>query len=115
MGALIYDGNEVEFDDRLLAHLHVAIVQKLRHGESFVLSWRERNDTGGRSSLWLHPSIPLYFRFSGSKPPTLNREWVHALVMSSNSPHGLVVMPEPTQAPITQPTTESSSMMSARA
>ena len=113
MGALIYDGNEVEFDDRLLAHLHVVIMQKLRRGESFSLSWRERHDTGGRSALWLHPSIPLYFRFAGSKPPALNREWVQALVLASNSSQGLVVMPEP--APITQPTTESSRMMSARA
>ena len=115
MGALIYDGNEVEFDDRLLAHLHVVIMQKLRRGESFSFSWRDRADSGGRNSLWLHPSIPLYFRFFGSKQPVLNREWVQALVLASNSPQGLVVLPEPEPNKASQPATESSSTISARA
>jgi len=115
MGALIYDGNEVDFDDRLLAHLHVVIMQKLRRGESFCMSWRDRNDTGGRNSLWLHPSIPLYFRFFGSKQPVINREWIQILVLASNSPQGLVVTPEPEPSHIPQSAMESSSTMSARA
>jgi hypothetical protein len=115
MGALIYDGNEVDFDDRLLAHLHVVIMQKLRRGESFSFSWRDRADSGGRNSVWLHPSIPLYFRFFGSKQPVLNREWVQALVLASNSPQGLVVLPEPELNGPGHPVTESSTAMSARA
>ena len=96
MGILTYDGLESEFDDRVLAHLHVVIVQKLRRGESFCLSWRDTHAVGGgRSSLWLHPSIPLHFKFFGSKPPALNREWISILTLSSNSSQGLVVTPEP--------------------
>lgn len=96
MGLLTYDGIEVEFDDRLLAHLHVVIVQKLRRGESFCFTWRdELTSGGGRSSLWLHPSIPLHFKFYGSRSPVLNRAWIATLSLSSNSSQGLVVSPEP--------------------
>lgn len=116
MGALIYDGTEVEFEDRLLAHLHVVIVQKLRRGESFCFSWRDQHAVGGgRSSLWLHPSIPLYFKFYGSKQPVLNREWIQALTLSSNSSLGLIVTPEGEPAFTAQAPTESRSAMRARA
>jgi hypothetical protein len=74
----------------------VVIVQKLRRGESFCLSWRDGQGVGGgRSSLWLHPSIPLHFKFFGSRTPVLNREWISVLTLSSNSSQGLVVTPEP--------------------
>lgn len=95
MGTLTYDGVIVEFDDRLLAHLQIVIVQKLRCGESFLLSWKDAVSIGnGRSSVWLHPSIPLYFKFWGSRPPTINRQWIAELTASANSAHGLVVFGE---------------------
>jgi len=95
MGMLTYDGIELEFDDRVLAHLHVVIVQKLRRGESFCFTWRDDLAVGGgRSSLWLHPSIPLHFKFFGSRSPSLNRAWVATLTLSSNSSQGLVLTPE---------------------
>jgi len=95
MGLLTYDGIEVEFEDRLLAHLHVVIVQKLRRGESFCFTWRDDLSVGGgRSSLWLHPSIPLHFKFYGSRSPVLNRAWIATLTLSSNSSQGLIVTPE---------------------
>jgi hypothetical protein len=95
MGQLIYDGVEVKFDDRLLTHLHIVITQKLRRGESFALSWRDSESSGGgRSSVWLHPAIPLFFKYSGSKPPALNKEWLDALSLSANSAQGLMVFEE---------------------
>lgn len=95
MGTLTYDGVVVEFDDRLLAHLQIVIVQKLRCGESFLLSWKDAVSIGnGRSSVWLHPAIPLYFKFWGSRPPTINRQWIAELTASANSAHGLVVFGE---------------------
>jgi hypothetical protein len=95
MGTLTYDGVVVEFDDRLLAHLQIVVVQKLRCGESFLLSWKDAVGIGnGRSSVWLHPSIPLYFKFWGSRPPTINRQWIAELTASANSAHGLVVFGE---------------------
>ena len=40
MGALVYETMVIPFEDRLLAHLQIVIVNKLRRGESFVMSWR---------------------------------------------------------------------------
>ena len=57
MGTLQYDGVLVEFDDRLLAHLQIVIVQKIRRGESFLMSWRDAAETGdGHSAIWIHPA-----------------------------------------------------------
>jgi hypothetical protein len=95
MGSLTYDRVVVEFEDRMLAHLQLVIVQKLRRGESFLLSWRDAAVVGdGRSSAWLHPSIPLYFKFAGGHAPTINPNWVAQLTRSANSSQGLVVTAE---------------------
>lgn len=95
MGTLSYDRVVVEFDDRTLAHLQVVIVQKLRRNESFLFSWRDAADVGdGRSSVWMHPAIPLYFKFVGGRPPSLNAAWIAQLTVSANSSQGLVAMNE---------------------
>ena len=98
MGKLIY-GNDssIVLDDRLLAHLKVAVVAKLRRDEKFSISWAH-DDGSGRSTVWIHPSIPLRFEFDGSRTPVLNRAWVEALVMSANSTGGLQMVPEPAQS-----------------
>ncbi|HWU47919.1 MAG TPA: hypothetical protein VN133_14275 [Humibacter sp.] len=96
MGYLIYgSGAEYEIDDRTLSHIKVSIVAKLRLQESFLINWVVRPDQGsGRVSLWLSPYIPLQFRFSGSRPPELNRTWLEALALSSHGARGMLVMPE---------------------
>ena len=95
MGSLTYDRVVVDFDDRILAHLQVVIVQKLRRGESFLLSWRDAAVVGdGRSSVWLHPAIPLYFKFAGGRSPVINTQWLAQLTRSANSSQGLVVTGE---------------------
>ena len=95
MGSLTYDRVVVEFEDRMLAHLQLVIIQKLRRGESFLLSWRDAAVVGdGRSSAWLHPAIPLYFKFSGGHAPSINASWVAQLTRSANSSQGLVVTAE---------------------
>lgn len=95
MGSLTYDGLVIQFEDRVLAHIQIAIVQKLRRGESFLLSWRDSDSVGdGRSSVWLGPAIPLYFKFTGGHTPTINREWLAHLSESADSSQGLVVTGE---------------------
>ena len=96
MGKLIYGcGTEYEFEDRKLAHLKVAITAKLRRQECFILSWNiEPSDGAGRVSLWLAPNVPLQFRFSGSRRPSLNRTWIDVMVQFSNSSRGLVAISE---------------------
>jgi hypothetical protein len=95
MGTLQYDGVRVEFDDRLLAHLQIVIVQKVRRGESFLMSWRDAAETGaGHSAIWIHPAQNLYFKFVGSRSPAINPEWLQQLTLSANSARGLLVMRE---------------------
>jgi len=98
MGKLIYGASvrEILFEDRTLAHLKVAIVNKLRRSESFTLSWDHGLENGsGRSTIWLHESIPLQFVFEGNRRPKLNRTWIEHLMMTANSIGGLQVVPEP--------------------
>ena len=98
MGKLIYGspGQEIEFDDRLLAHLKIAITTKLRRDEKFLLSWPHGvEEGGGRSSLWIHPAIPLRFTFNGGKAPKLNRAWVEELLLSASTTGGMQIGPEP--------------------
>ncbi|MGO3152703.1 MAG: DUF7882 family protein [Galactobacter sp.] len=93
MGFLTYAGSsEYEFDDRTLAHMKIAVVAKLRRRESFLMSWAYPPEKGsGRVSLWMSPEIPLVFRFSGSRQPELDREWVAGLERMANTPGGLVL------------------------
>lgn len=100
MGQLIYASTfEARFDDRVLAHLQIVIVAKLRRQESFAFSWsKSREEGSGRASLWLHPAIPLVFTFHGGRTPTISRAWIDALMSSANSSGGLRIVPEPTAA-----------------
>lgn len=92
MGTLTYAGSVVEFDDRVLTHLQVVIVQKFRRGESFPMSWLDDVSIGdGRSAMWLTPTVPIFFKFDGSRVPTIDQEWINLLARSAESPRGLVV------------------------
>ena len=121
MGSLQYDGVLVEFEDRLLAHLQIVIVQKIRRNESFLMSWRDSLETGdGHSAIWIHPTHNLYFKFSGGHAPAINSEWVAQLMNSANSSRGLLVMKEGSSAQaltdhdLTGPASVGSNRMGAR-
>jgi len=97
MGKLTYDSSlTADFDDRVLAHIQVVVGAKLRRGEAFYFSWRDDPKSGeGRSTIWMHPSIPIAYKYFGSRSPLLNREWVEALMITANSSGGLQIVPEP--------------------
>lgn len=97
MGTIYYGGSStpIHIEDRALAHLKVVIATKLRRGESFTLSWRHPEDQErGRSTLWLHPSIPLRFVFDDPEPAMLSREWIEELANSANSSGGIMLIAE---------------------
>lgn len=101
MGKFIYNSSarEIDIDDRTLAHLRVAILNKLRRSESFSMTWEHGVENGsGRTTIWLHESIPLQFVFSGNRAPSLNRLWVEQLLLAANSTAGLHFVPEPEQS-----------------
>ncbi|MFE7843582.1 ATP-dependent DNA ligase [Microbacterium sp. NPDC057407] len=97
MGKFTYEnGVKVDFDDRTLAHLQVVIASKLRRSESFHFSWKDDASIGdGRTTVWVHPSASLVFKYYGSRPPKLNPAWLNALMFTANSGSGLYLVPEP--------------------
>jgi hypothetical protein len=105
LGTLLYGNSrlEIEFDDRVMAHLQLVISTKLRRREPFFFSWRDDPAIGdGRSSIWLDPAIPLHFRFSSPERHQLSREWLEELTHSANQPAGLVLSTE-TGEDVTRP------------
>ncbi|HEV7743281.1 MAG TPA: ATP-dependent DNA ligase [Pseudolysinimonas sp.] len=92
MGTLAHGGISVEFEDRLLSHLQIVIVQRFRRNESLVMSWLDALSVGdGRSSLWMTPTLPVYFKFAGSRVPAIDEEWLRRLSESAASSTGLIV------------------------
>ena len=98
VGKILYgdSGVEIMFDDRAMAHLQLVIGAKLRRRESFFFSWKDDPSVGdGRSSVWMDASIPLYFKYLGSRPISINRDWIDQLTLSANMAGGLQFSPEP--------------------
>jgi hypothetical protein len=94
MGALYYDDHEepILIDDATLAHLKVVIATKLRRNESFTVSWQHGDaDPRGRSTIWLHPAIPLRFVFDEPIAPPLDPGFITALANAASSTGGLTV------------------------
>ena len=106
MGTLLYgnSGIVISFDDRALMHLQIVISAKLRRRECFVFSWIDSADSSsGRNAIWLDPASTLYYRYFGSRVPSINREWIDALMVSANSAGGLVFVSEPAPTPVSKP------------
>jgi hypothetical protein len=106
MGSIQYGGSgqDIHIEDRALSHLKVVIATKLRRQESFTLSWvHPDGDPTGRSTIWLHPSIPLRFVFSETEPPQLNPRWIEKLMHSASSTGGITLVDEVLDAPDAEP------------
>ncbi|WP_136055537.1 hypothetical protein [Microbacterium sp. K24] len=102
MGTIMYGGatSPIHIEDRALAHLKVVIATKLRRNEAFTLSWRHPEDEpDGRSTIWLHPSIPLRFTFEEPETPPLNAKWIEELMQSANSTGGISLVDEVLDTP----------------
>lgn len=97
MGTIYYGGSAtpIHIDDRALAHLKVVVATKLRRGESFTVSWTHPDDQPrGRTTIWLHPSIPLRFVLDEPDSEPLSREWIESLASSANSSGGISLVAE---------------------
>ncbi|MGK9221250.1 MULTISPECIES: DUF7882 family protein [unclassified Microbacterium] len=105
MGVLYYGANAsaIHIDDRALAHIKVVIISKLRRDESFSVSWRHPDEgESGRSTIWIHPAIPLRFEFDEADAPALNREWLEELAVSANALGGIQLVEEHIRTPETR-------------
>lgn len=102
MATLHYGFGDVSIyiEDRALAHLKIVIATKLRRNESFTLSWKHPDsEPQGRSTIWIHPSIPLRFTFDDPEPPQLNAKWIEDLMHSVNSTGGILLVDEVLDSP----------------
>ena len=98
MGTLYYGDARVAIpiDDRALSHLRFVILTKFRRNEGCGFSWaKTASDGSGRSTIWLHPSIPLQFEFDGGRNPSLNRAWLENLTQQAATSGGLILTEEP--------------------
>jgi len=97
VGTIFYGGSAtpIHIEDRALAHLKVVLATKLRRSECFTLSWVHPDDQPtGRSTIWMHPSIPLRFVFDDPEPAELNRQWIDDLAHSANTSGGIMLVAE---------------------
>ena len=92
MGTMVHGNISVDFDDRLLTHLQIVVMQRFRRNEPLIVSWLDALSVGdGRSSIWMTPALPVYFKFAGSRVPTVDREWLRTLSESAASSTGLIL------------------------
>ncbi|MGZ0712421.1 DUF7882 family protein (plasmid) [Coraliomargarita sp. W4R53] len=78
--------------DRVLAHLKVVVATKLRRNESFTVSWRHPKDRApGRSTIWMHASIPLRFMFDAEEAEVLDPEILNDFAKQATSSLGLTI------------------------
>ena len=90
-----HPATDIHLEDRALAHLQIVFSDKLRRNEAFHFTWADApTEGGGRNIIWVHPTMPIYFRYSGSRPPSINRAWLDELEHSANN-GGLVLRDEP--------------------
>lgn len=67
-----------------MAHLQLAIVAKLRKGEAFLLTSTIGPAEGsGRYAAWIDSGVPISFRYEGSRPISINRAWLDAMIERS--------------------------------
>jgi hypothetical protein len=112
MGYLIYGAAPaIEIEDRLLRHLQLVIIQKLRRNESFAFNWDREPGVGAdrapsidldgeeegasHGSIWISQQSHLYFRYSGKRDSRLNPAWLEVMMQATYRPEGLSAVPEP--------------------
>lgn len=96
MGKFIYNdlSTLVEIEDRALAHLRLVFMNKLRRTEPFIFATPSPHGTSHRE-LWIHPTLPMYFTFDGSRPPQINMKWVEQMMVAVSETGILKLTPEP--------------------
>lgn len=88
MGRLKYDNTSgpISIDDATLAHVKIVIATKLRRQESFMMTWlTDGSGVDARSTIWIHPAIPLQFGFDEVDLPAIDVERIKAMMTALNA------------------------------
>lgn len=106
MGRLIYrDRAAFDIDDRILAHLRIVVMNKLRRNEGFMLQLPV-NEGVRQASLWIHASNALVMQFYGGREPVIDRALVDQMMHDASGADGLTLTAAgiaPQTAPARQP------------
>lgn len=93
MGKLTYGAiqREIVIDDKLLAHIEVVVLSRLRRNNAFALRWTENVEGGDdvRRTIWVHPNSDLYFEYETPEHGELDREVLDKLAKSADSNAGI--------------------------
>ena len=93
MGFFVYDDvRAIRIDDRMLAHLQVVVIDKLRRQEKFVLNLHNGR---GLVTMWLNAYTPMQFVYEGNRPPRINTAWIELLAGEAGLSGVLEMLPEP--------------------
>jgi hypothetical protein len=96
MGFFVFDDTRaIPLDDRVLAHLQIVIVDKLRRRESFGLNLK---GDAVMVTMWLTCYTPLQFIYEGNRQPRINWRWVELLAAEAGFSGMLELLPEPAEA-----------------
>lgn len=106
MGRLIYrDRASFDIDDRILAHLRIVVMNKLRRNEGFMLQLPV-NEGVRQASLWIHASNALVMQFYGGREPSIDRELIDQMMHDASGADGLTLTAAgiaPQAAPVRRP------------
>jgi hypothetical protein len=103
VGRLIYrDRATFDIDDRLLAHLRIVIMNKLRRNEGFMLQLPV-NEGVRQASMWIHASNALVLQFYGGREPVIDRELVDQMMHAASGADGLTLTGSGVAAPPSAP------------
>lgn len=93
MGRLYYGNSTESFEmpDRVLAHLKIVASTKLRRSEAFIVTFPQPGNPDGRSTLWLHCSIPLRFELDRAENAKIDRRYLEELAQAAASSAGIML------------------------
>ncbi|MBO0983538.1 hypothetical protein [Rathayibacter sp. SD072] len=97
MGVLIFGAwrRRIEFDDRTLSHIRIAIRTRMSRGAPFRVTWRTSQEAEFRShAILVQPGSLLEYRFDDPQLVVLNRLWLREL-LSPAIGRDMVVIDEP--------------------
>ena len=95
MGVFVYDESRaIHLDDRVLAHLQIVVIDKLRRREAFALNLRS---DGVMVTMWLTSFSALQFIYEGNRQPRINWPWVELLAGEASLRGTLELLPEPVE------------------
>ncbi|HEY8591096.1 MAG TPA: hypothetical protein VIL55_16235 [Naasia sp.] len=104
MGSLIYGAAPViRMDDRVLRHVQVVAISKLRRNEPFAFNWDQEPGVVGdevwgssHGTIWISNASQLYFQYDGPRSEQkLNSTWLEMLSKATYRLEGLSALPEP--------------------